>query len=322
MNSIDDEFFDDFDDDDEAFFASAVVEGVEASIKEPDNYGGVGGGLKNNGTSLSEFQQKATATTLSIGDAVKIKGLVNSSQYNGKTGVIISAVDAKTNRCGVRINGNGTKVIAIQVTNLTLERKAKKSTISDANSVPHQSAVGSSSNFGMLSLSYDDVAPTTMSGRRASPKLSRSNSSGDALEGMNGNNDDDTDDLNDDAELLDLDRRHLSHLRNPNSPYRIVARSALALHQLIYASDSGPSHNNTGGGSIYIEATTVYNANRHRRLVHRILSSITTCLTSHSSPKCRSLSAQTLASLARSYYASTHSIHVYKVYVPPHRLQH
>ena len=300
-SSIDDEFFDDFDDDDEAFFASAVIEGVVAPTKEPDNYG-VSGGLKN-GTSLPDLQ-KATPTTLSIGDAVKIKGLVNSSQYNGKTGIIVSAVDAKTNRCGVRINGNNTKVIAIQVTNLTLERKAKKPTIADANSVPYQSAGGASSNFGMLSLSYDDVAPTTMSARRmgrVSPTLGRS-TSGDALEGINGY-DDDNDNLNDDAELLDLDRRHLSHLRNPNSPYRIVARSALALHQLIYASDSNiPSHS---GGSIYIESTTVYNAIRHRRLVHRILSSITTCLTTHNSPKCRSLSAKTLSSMARTYYAST-----------------
>lgn len=302
MNSIDDEFFDDFDDDDEAFFASAVIEGVVAPTKETDNYG-VGGGLKN-GTSLPELLQQATITTLSIGDAVKIKGLVNSSQFNGKSGVIVSAVDAKTNRCGVRINGNGTKVIAIQVTNLTLERKAKP-TIGDANSLPHQSAGGKSSNFGMLSLSYDDVAPSTTSARRmgrASPTLGRSISD-DALESMNGN-DDDNDDLNDFAELLDLDRRHLSHLRNPNSPYRIVARSCLAMHQLIYASDSSiPSH--SGGGSIYIESTTVYNASRHRRFVHRILSSITTCLTTHNSPKCRSLSAQTLASMARTYYAST-----------------
>ena len=59
--------------------------------------------------------------TLSIGETVKIKGLVNSSQYNGKMGIVVSAVDAKTNRCGVRISAginDVSKVIAIQETNL------------------------------------------------------------------------------------------------------------------------------------------------------------------------------------------------------------
>ena len=78
-----------------------------------------------------EFLQN---TALSIGDTVKINGLVNASKYNGMRGVIVSAIDVTTNRCGVRINGkNNANVVAIQVTNLTLERKAKKSTIGDAN---------------------------------------------------------------------------------------------------------------------------------------------------------------------------------------------
>jgi hypothetical protein len=79
----------------------------------------------------------ATATTLSIGDTVTVKGLVNAPKYNGMRGVIVSAVDVTTNRCGVRITGGNNYVskvvMAIQVTNLTLESRAKKSTIGNAN---------------------------------------------------------------------------------------------------------------------------------------------------------------------------------------------
>jgi hypothetical protein len=55
--------------------------------------------------------------TLSIGETVKIKGLVNSYQYNGKMGIVVSAVDAKTNRCGVRISAginDVSKVVLLQ----------------------------------------------------------------------------------------------------------------------------------------------------------------------------------------------------------------
>jgi hypothetical protein len=70
-----------------------------------------------------------TTTSVSVGDTVKIKGLVNAPEYNGRRGVIVSELDATTNRCGVRITGKNSKVMAIQVTNLTLERIAKKTTI-------------------------------------------------------------------------------------------------------------------------------------------------------------------------------------------------
>jgi len=73
-----------------------------------------------------------TTTALSIGDTVKINGFVDASKYNCSRGVIVSAVDVTTNRCGVRTRGNA-NVMAIQVINLTLERRAKKSTIGDAN---------------------------------------------------------------------------------------------------------------------------------------------------------------------------------------------
>jgi len=78
----------------------------------------------------------AATASLSVGDIVTIKGLVNAPKYNGTRGVIVSELDVTTNRCGVRVTGgnNVSKVVmAIQATNLTLERRAKKSTILDAN---------------------------------------------------------------------------------------------------------------------------------------------------------------------------------------------
>ena len=99
-----------------------------------------------------------------------------------------------------------------------------------------------SSLFGMLVLSYNNVAPqrslSACCSGQSFPTLGWS-TLGDALDGLNRNDDDD--DLTKDAELLDLDRRHLSHLRNPNSHYRIVARSVFALHQLACAGDIIPS---------------------------------------------------------------------------------
>lgn len=63
---------------------------------------------------LQEEVFPTATTTLSIGDTVKIKGLVNASEYNGMTGVIVGVVDTTTNRCGVRITGKSAKVMAIQ----------------------------------------------------------------------------------------------------------------------------------------------------------------------------------------------------------------
>ena len=181
---------------------------------------------------------------------------------------------------------------------------------SNRSSSPHQrekmtaESSSSSSSFGMLLLSYDDVASQTSSSARrrgrALPTLGQS-TSGDALNGLNRNDDDD--DLTDDAELLDLDRRHLSHLRDPISHYRIVARSVLALHQLACAADSIPS--SSRGKAVQIESVTVFNTRRHRRIVRCVLPSLTMCLTTHTSPKCRSIAAQALAGMARMYYAAS-----------------
>jgi hypothetical protein len=79
-------------------------------------------------------------TTLSIGDTVKIEGLINASEYNGMRGVIVSAVDVTTNRCGVRITGKNAKVMAIKVTNLTLECRAESKLIIDLATIRNTSA--------------------------------------------------------------------------------------------------------------------------------------------------------------------------------------
>jgi hypothetical protein len=101
--------------------------------------------ILNSTTDVAESTESPTEevipfTTLSIGDTVKINGLVNASEYNGMTGVIVSAVDNTTNRCGVRITGKSAKVMAIQVTNLTLEVRAKSKLIIDLATIRNTSA--------------------------------------------------------------------------------------------------------------------------------------------------------------------------------------
>jgi len=176
------------------------------------------------------------------------------------------------------------------------------------NKSASQSAV---SSFGMMALTYNDADPpstTSMRGmssslRPTSPTTfgQQADASGDSLEG---------DDISDDAELLELDRRHLAHLRNPSSPPRVVARSCLALHQLIYSTghDSNQSNASISSSSsqlppIQIESCSIYHIQRYQRLVHRIISSLTTCISSHNSSSCRSLASRTLASTARASYA-------------------
>jgi len=81
----------------------------------------------------AEKLSASDSSVFSVGDTVRLNGLISASQYNGMKGIIVSELDATTNRCGVRVTGTNAKVMAIQVTNLTLERKAKKSTIGDTN---------------------------------------------------------------------------------------------------------------------------------------------------------------------------------------------
>eukprot|EP00579_Thalassiosira_antarctica_P017573 CAMPEP_0201946952 /NCGR_PEP_ID=MMETSP0903-20130614/54685_1 /ASSEMBLY_ACC=CAM_ASM_000552 /TAXON_ID=420261 /ORGANISM="Thalassiosira antarctica, Strain CCMP982" /LENGTH=1484 /DNA_ID=CAMNT_0048490071 /DNA_START=99 /DNA_END=4553 /DNA_ORIENTATION=- len=179
------------------------------------------------------------------------------------------------------------------------------SRVDGVNKSASQSSV---SSFGMVALTYSsDAAPssTSMRGSRprpTSPTFGQSADAGDSLAG---------DDISDDAELLDLDQRYLTHLRNPNSPHRTVARSCLVLHQLIYSVDHAngnhPSNVSVSSSSsqlpIQMESSSIYHIQRHQRLIHRILSSLTTCLSSHNSPPCRSLASSALATIARASHA-------------------
>lgn len=63
----------------------------------------------------------------SKGDSVKIKGLAKAAQYNGLEGVIVSALDPETKRCGVRTEFSGkSKTLALQMKNMDLLHQAKK----------------------------------------------------------------------------------------------------------------------------------------------------------------------------------------------------
>ena len=164
----------------------------------------------------------------------------------------------------------------------------------------------SGSSFGMVSLTYDDAVHLSSgssvrgsSARPTSPTFGQADGAGEGLDG---------DDISDDAELLDVDQRYLTHLRNPSSSYRVVAKSCLALHQLVYCNDHSGNHPNatsldSSQPRIQIETSCIYHIQRYQRLIHCILSSLTTCLTSHNSSASRSLASKTLATAARAAYA-------------------
>ena len=133
---------------------------------------------------------------------------------------------------------------------------------------------GIDTNFGMLVLGYADSgsAATTSNLRRKNQSTTTAATGGsspttttslgvDAFHHDEQNYDEtDNDDIittNNDVELLDFDRRYLSHLRNPNSTYSIVAPSCLALHQLVYNNNCTSISNNKDGGRIsHVNATS------------------------------------------------------------------
>ena len=67
------------------------------------------------------------AVLFSVGDSVQIMGLVGAPQYNDMRGIVVSDFDRTTNRCGVKVHGGKGPILALQVHNLTMIRKAKKS---------------------------------------------------------------------------------------------------------------------------------------------------------------------------------------------------
>ena len=61
------------------------------------------------------------------GDAVRIKNLSKSGQYNGLEGTVVSGLDAETNRYGIRVEYQGKmKVLALQMKNMDLLHEAKR----------------------------------------------------------------------------------------------------------------------------------------------------------------------------------------------------
>ncbi|KAL7547891.1 hypothetical protein ACHAWF_011161 [Thalassiosira exigua] len=146
--------------------------------------------------------------------------------------------------------------------------------------------------FGMMALTYNDSS-LSRGGNPRAPSPTFGQAADDGLVG--------DDNISDDAELMELDWRHLVQLRNPSSPLQIVAKSCLVLHQMVYSTDQGSSSGSKP--SIQIESSSIYHVQRYQRLIHRILSSLTTCITSHNLSSCRSLACRALATTARSSYA-------------------
>lgn len=154
------------------------------------------------------------------------------------------------------------------------------------------------SSFGMLTLVYTDASPMTPSARRDATRPTTS-----PPETMG---EDQLDEQDDTAELLELDRRYLSYLRDSNSSYQTVARSCLVLHQYVYSNDSFSSETSNQHSSIQIKSSSIYHIQQFQRRTYRIVSSLTKCMTTHKSASCRSLAARTLASAARGSYAKLH----------------
>ena len=169
------------------------------------------------------------------------------------------------------------------------------------------------SSFGMMALSYSDasVALVTPNKGRA---VSTTQGQGDA-------DNSGEDDISDDLELLGLDQKYLSQLRDPNSSFRAVARSCLVCQQLTQSPNSDQDASSTLlllENPIRIQSTSVYHIQRYQRLIHRVVSSLTTCLSTHSSSVCKSLAASTLASTARASYARLHfDAQIFSVRLPP-----
>ena len=71
------------------------------------------------------------AVLFSVGDSVQIMGLVGAPQYNDMRGIVVSDFDRTKNRCGVKVHGGKGPMLALQVHNLTMIRKAKQSSSVD-----------------------------------------------------------------------------------------------------------------------------------------------------------------------------------------------
>ena len=172
------------------------------------------------------------------------------------------------------------------------------------------SATGTQSIFGMMALSYSDAALATPSNRAR-----QTSNQGDTENA-------DDDDISADLELMDLDQKYLSRLRDPTSSFRDVARSCLVCQQLTQSPNitEQPASSTLSSleHSIRIQSATIYHVQRYQRLIHRVLSSLTTCISTHNESVCRSLAASTLASTARASYARLHfDAHLFSVRLAP-----
>jgi hypothetical protein len=173
-----------------------------------------------------------------------------------------------------------------------------------------KAATGSLSSFGMMALSYSDASAALVT----PPNRARSTSN-------QGDADNSEDDISDDSELMEFDQKYLSLLRDPGSSFRDVARSCLVCQQLTLSpnnSDQAASALSSLEHSIRIQSSTIYHVQRYQRLTHRVLSSLTTCISTHSSSVCKSIAASTLASTARASYARLHfDARLFSVRLPP-----
>ncbi|KAL7499565.1 hypothetical protein ACHAWT_008567 [Skeletonema menzelii] len=161
------------------------------------------------------------------------------------------------------------------------------------------STAGTLSSFGMMTLSYSDASAALVT----PPNRARPTSIQGDTESAGG------DDISGDLELMDLDQKHLSSLRDPASSFRDVARSCLVCQQLTQSpniAEQPASALSSLEHSIRIQSASIYHIQRYQRFTHRILSSLTTCISTHNESICKSLAASTLASTARASYARLH----------------
>lgn len=172
------------------------------------------------------------------------------------------------------------------------------------------SNAASLSSFGMMALSYSDATALVSPSNKARPTSTQGDADNLGEEDISG-----------DSELMDLDQKYLSSLRDPASSFRDVARSCLVCQQMIQSPNNveqPASALSSLDHSIRIHSATIYHVQRFQRLIHRVLSSLSTCIAKHNESFCKSLAASTLASIARAAYARLHfDARVFSVRLPP-----
>ena len=142
----------------------ALKKFAQFMIRDPPTVGDVAtteakgtGPLRLYDSELEKKDAKTNHWTPHKGDAVRIKNLEKSGQYNGLEGTVVSALDAETNRCGIRVEYDGKmKVLALQMKNMDLLHEAKRAKSIDEGGVETKSTLAPEQTVNKAKALLDD----------------------------------------------------------------------------------------------------------------------------------------------------------------------